>query len=110
MLNSPPYADHFILTASPVWLDNNDPRWTAVFPAQAPCTWRGHYALLAGPFMEAADDDNHVYRRGEPLEICSKTLDVLETEGYARHFTILNRAGQQVHGAAVTCAPDGDCC
>ena len=110
LLSSPPCADLFILTASPVWLDDKDPRWTAIFPAQAPCTWRGHYALFAGPFVEAADDDNHVYRRGEPLEICSKTLDVLQTKGYAPHFAILNRAGQQVSGASVTCAPDGGCC
>ncbi|HEX5647711.1 MAG TPA: methyltransferase domain-containing protein [Nitrospira sp.] len=110
LLNSPPCAEYFVLTADPLWLNNNDPRWTAVFPAQTPCTWRGHYALLAGPFVEAADDDNHIYRRGEPLEICSKTLDVLQTDGYAPHFAILNRAGQQVNGAAVTCAPDGGCC
>lgn len=110
LLSYPPLADHFVLTSHPVWLDQTDPRWTAVFPAQAPCTWRGHYALLAGPFVEAADDDRHVYRRGEPVEICSKTLDVLHTEGYAPHFVILNRAGAQVSGTAVTCAPDGGCC
>jgi ubiquinone/menaquinone biosynthesis C-methylase UbiE len=110
LLSSPPCAEHFVLTASPLWLDDKDPRWTAIFPAQAPCTWGGHYALLAGPFVEAADDDRHVYRRGEAVEICSKTLDVLQTEGYAPHFAILNRAGQQVGGASVTCAPDGGCC
>ena len=110
LLSYPTLADHFVLTSHPVWLDQTDPRWTAVFPAQAPCTWRGHYALLAGPFVEAADDDHHVYRRGEPVEICSKTLDVLHTEGYAPHFVILNRAGAQVSGTAVTCAPDGGCC
>jgi hypothetical protein len=110
LLSYPPLADYFVLTSPPVWLDHTDPRWTAVFPAQAPCTWRGHYALLAGPFVEAADDDRHVYRRGEPVEICSKTLDVLHTEGYAPHFVILNRAGTQGSGAAVTCAADGGCC
>ncbi|MBH0190756.1 MAG: methyltransferase domain-containing protein [Nitrospira sp.] len=110
LLSHAPLADHFVLTSHPAWLDQTDPRWTAVFPAQAPCTWRGHYALLAGPFVEAADDDHHVYRRGEPVEICSKTLDVLHTEGYAPHFVILSRAGAQVSGAAVTCAPDGGCC
>lgn len=110
LLSYPPLAGHFVLTVHPVWLDQTDPRWTAVFPAQTPCTWRGHYALLAGPFVEAADDDHHVFRRGEPLEVCSKTLAVLETEGYAPHFAILNRAGQQVGDATVTCAPDGGCC
>ena len=110
LLNYPPFADHFLLTADPTQLDKSDPRWLAVFPAQAPCTWRGHYALLAGPFMEATDDDHHVYRRGEPLEICSKTVAVLETKGYQPHFVILNRAGERVNGEAVTCSPYGSCC
>ncbi len=111
LLNIPPFADHFLLTADPVALDNHDPRWTAVFPSDAPCMWQGHYALLAGPFIEAADDDHHIYRRGEPLEICSKTLVVLETEWYKPHFVVLNRAGDRVSGEAVTCSPDdGGCC
>ena len=110
LLNYPPLAHHFLLTCDPIWLDQSDPRWTAQFPAQTPCTWQGHYALLAGPFIEAADDDHHVYRRGEPLEICSKTLAVLETAGYASHFAILNRADQRVSGDTVTCSPNGGCC
>ncbi len=110
LLSSPPFTEHFLLTAEPIHLDDNDPRWTAVLPAQAPCTWQGHYALLAGPFMEVEDDDHHLYRRGEPLEICSKTVAVLEVQGYRPHFAILNRAGERVTGEAVTCSPDGACC
>ena len=109
-LSTPPFADHFLLTTDPVLFDNHDPRWSAIFPVDAPCTWQGHYALLAGPFIEAADDDHHIYRRGEPLEICSKTVAVLKTGGYQPHFVILNRAGEQVSGNAVTCSPDGGCC
>jgi hypothetical protein len=66
--------------------------------------------MLASPFVEAADDDHHVYRRGEPVEICSKTLKVLEADSYAPHFAIINRAGQSVIGNAVTCSPNGGCC
>ncbi len=110
LLSTPPFAEHFLLTTDPVALDRDDPRWTAVFPADAPCTWQGQYALLAGPFVEAADDDHHVYRRGEPLEICSKTVTVLESEGYQPHFVILNRAGDPVSGEAVTCSPNEGCC
>jgi hypothetical protein len=52
-----------------------------------------------------------VYRRGEPLEICSKTLHVLETDGYAPHFAIINRAGRNISGNAATCSSDkGSCC
>lgn len=110
LLRTPPFADHFLLTADPILLDNHDPRWTAVVPADAPCTWQGHYALLAGPFVEAVDDDHHVYRRGEPLEICSKTVAVLSRRGYQPHFVILNRAGELVDGDTVACAPNGGCC
>ena len=110
LLSQPPFAEHFILTPNPVQLNECDPRRTAVFPAQSPCTWEGHYALLAGPFMEVADDDHHIYRRGEPLEICSKTVAVLETQGYQPHFVILNRAGTRVSGEAVACVPNGGCC
>ena len=74
------------------------------------CVWKGDYALLAGPFLEAHDDDHHVFRRGEPVEICSKTLNVLAAEGYAPHFAILNRASQPVGGDVVNCAPTGGCC
>ncbi len=110
LLNTPPFAHYFLLTTEPVLLDSKDSRWTAVLPADTPCTWQGHYALLAGPFIEAADDDHHVYRRGEPLEICSKTVAVLETTRYLPHFVILNRAGEHVTGEALTCSPDGGCC
>jgi arsenite methyltransferase len=110
LLSVPSLSAHFLLTTEPVTLDNRDSRWSAVLPADAPCTWQGHYALLAGPFVEAADDDDHVYRRGEPLEICSKTVTVLEANGYQPHFVLLNRAGEGVGGEAVTCSADGGCC
>jgi arsenite methyltransferase len=110
LLSQVPLCDHFVLTTDPVWLDQRDPRWTAVFPEPSPCVWQGDFAVLAGPFVETMDDDHHLYRRGEPLEICSKTLRVLRTAGYAPHFAILNRAGQAAAGQAVTCSPEGGCC
>ena len=105
-----PLSNHFVLTSHPVWLDQADPRWTAVFPPQTPGLWQGDFALLAGPFLEAMDDDHHHYRRGEPLEICSRTLSVLRAAGYAPHFAILNRAGHPAAGQAGQCSPSGVCC
>lgn len=110
LLSQPPLASFFVLSQEPVWLDRDDRRWSAVFPAQEPCVWRGDFALLAGPFLEVADDDHHVYRRGEPLEVCSKTVTVLTDQGYAPHFAIINRAGNAVGGEAVTCSPAASCC
>jgi arsenite methyltransferase len=111
LLNQASLASHFVLSSDPLWLDRTDDRWITIYPADVPCLWQGHFAMLAGPFIEAADDDHHVYRRGEPVEICSKTLRVLEAAGYAPHFAIINRAGQSASGDAVTCSPDeGGCC
>lgn len=110
LLSQPPLAPYFVLSHEPRWLDRADSRWTAILPAEEPCVWRGHYALLAGPFLEVADDDHHLYRRGEPVEICSKTFNVLATDAYAPHFAVLNRAGSTVSGEAVTCSPNGSCC
>ena len=110
LLSQPPLAPYFVLSHEPISLDRSDARWSAVLPSQAPCVWQGDFALLAGPFLEAGDDDHQHYRRGVPLEVCSKTLKVLATDGYAPHFAIINRAGQRVNGSAVTCSPDGGCC
>ncbi|MGQ0812776.1 MAG: methyltransferase domain-containing protein [Nitrospiraceae bacterium] len=110
LLNTLPFVQLFILSAEPEPLTPSDPRFTAILPEQAPCVWKGHFAILTGPFVEAADDDHHVFRRGEFLEICSKTMKVLEVDEYARHFAIINRAHQEVSGEPVSCAPDGGCC
>lgn len=110
LLSQSPLAPYFVLSHEPISLDRSDARWSAVLPSQAACVWQGDFALLAGPFLEVEDDDHHVYRRGEPLEICSKTLKVLEADGYVLHFAILNRASRHVSGEAVTCSLDGGCC
>lgn len=110
LLSLTPLADHFVLSHDELWLDQADERWTSVYPAKTPCVWQGHFALLAGPFVEAADDDHHSFRRGEPMEICNRTRTVLETAGYEPHFAIINHAGSNVSENAVPCAPDGSCC
>ncbi|MDP1768233.1 MAG: methyltransferase domain-containing protein [Nitrospirota bacterium] len=110
LLSQPPFDALFVFSPTPLWLDRADPRWASVVPSQDPCLWSGDFALLAGPFLEACDDDHHLFRRGEPVEVCAKTRRVLETEGYRSHFAILNRASEPAAGDATTCAPDGGCC
>jgi arsenite methyltransferase len=110
LLKTPPFERLFLLSDQPIPLATTDQRLVSILPADAPCVWKGHYAILAAPFMEAEDDDQHVYRRGTPLEICSKTLDVLESGPYSRHFAVINRAGETVIGNEVSCDPGGGCC
>lgn len=108
LLATPGFDGLFLLSERPTPLDRADPRWLSIPPAPAPCVWLGHFALLTGPFVEAEDDDHHRFERGRPLEICSKTLAVLESESYRRHFAVINRAGGTVSGEAVSCGPS--CC
>jgi len=108
LLTTPPFERLLLLSETPVSLA--DERVISIPPAATPCVWKGNFAIFTGPFVEADDDDNHTYRRGMPLEICSKTLDVLESGPYTPHFTVINRAGEPVAGEAVTCGPGGSCC
>ncbi len=110
LLKTPPFERLVLLSDEPISLATTDQRLVSILPAEAPCIWKGHYAIFAGPFVEAEDDDHHVYRRGTPLEICSKTLDVLESGPYSRHFAVINRAGEAVAGTEVSCDPGGSCC
>ncbi len=110
LLKTPPFERLFLLSDQPIPLATTDQRLVSILPADAPCIWKGHYAILAAPFVEAEDDDQHVYRRGTPLEICSKTLDVLESGPYSRHFAVINRAGEAIAGTEVSCDPGGSCC
>lgn len=110
LLTLPPFDSLFLLSGSPEPIGANDPRYRAVLPEDAPCVWKGDYALLTGPFREADDDDRHTYRRGEPLEICSKTFKVLESDAYRPYFATINRATGTVSGSAVSCGSEPGCC
>jgi SAM-dependent methyltransferase len=110
MLSAPPLQRLFVVSESPTIVGESDPGWVAVLPEQKPCVWKGDFAILTGPFIEVEDDDHHVFRRGTPLEICSKTLKVLATDHYQPHFTVTNRASDSVSGTAASCAPQGGCC
>jgi hypothetical protein len=79
-------------------------------PEENPCIWNGHFAVLTGPFLSGYDDDDHTYRCGEPLEICSKTLKVLQHPHYASSFGIINRSREGVTAEPVICGTSSECC
>lgn len=110
LLQGEPLQSLFVVGPTPITIEATDPRWCAVLPEQKPCAWKGDYAILTGPIISGEDDDHHQYYRGVPLEICSKTLQVLTQNAYRPHFTIYNRASTGVEGAEVTCSPTGGCC
>lgn len=110
LLTSQACRSLFLLSDHPASLDPDGPDWCSIVPNQQPCVWRGDFAILTGPFLEARDDDHHLYRRGAPLEICSKTLKVLGHESYRPYFTIYNRASERPDGSQVACSPTEGCC
>ncbi|RMH36486.1 MAG: methyltransferase domain-containing protein [Nitrospirae bacterium] len=104
------YRRHFLLTEDPCALSPDDPQWSAILPEPGPCLWKGDFAVFTGPFFEAMDDDDHVFRSGEPVEICSKTRNVLSHEGYRDGFLIFNRAGDRASVTEASCNSNGQCC
>ena len=113
--------DEFILqnpgarSLSMLWMSRpvfDRTRRDSIQPPAVPCVWKGDYALFTGPFLEVEDDDHHVYRRGAPLEICSKTVAVLESSSYRRHFAVINRASmsEQTSVKETSCSSTGSCC
>jgi hypothetical protein len=110
LLATAPFHDVFLLSESPVALTASDPQWSSIKPEEASCAWRGDYACLTGPFLEAQDDDDHTYRRGCPFEICSKTLAVLDSSSYRRHFAFINRASGQLPANDISGSSTGSCC
>ncbi len=49
--------------------------------------WDHNEALVyKGPFSSVADDDGHVFPRGERVAVCRKTFDILTKEPYSSHF------------------------
>jgi hypothetical protein len=110
VLSLPPYKEHFVITDRPMALSNQDPQLVAVLPEATPCVWDGHFAILTGPFLAVSDDDDHTYQCGEPLEICSKTLKVLQHPGYQSSFGIINRAREAVTSEPVICGTSTECC
>ncbi len=110
LLQTAPLRPLFIIGRAPVSLNSSDPRWSSILPEHRPCVWQGAYAILTGPIISAEDDDHHQYYRGVPLEICSKTRDVLAQEAYRSHFTIYHRSSSLAEGEAVNCSPEGNCC
>lgn len=69
------------------------------------CVYSGQTAIYRGPFKSVSDDDNHLYERGIPLEICTDTADKLSRHPYKGMFIITEptrESGEQ-------CCPDGVC-
>ncbi len=110
LLGLPPYQDHFLCSERPTTLSPQDSRLIAIYPEDETCQWEGQFAIQTGPFLSARDDDHHTYECGTPLEICTKTLKVLQHPLYQPHFGMMNRAQESPSSAPVICGTTTGCC
>jgi ubiquinone/menaquinone biosynthesis C-methylase UbiE len=108
LLKSPAYSDYFRVADTPAALDTDD--FTRILPVTGTCKYTGKFVTLAAAFTELEDDDNHIYRRGEPLEICEKTAAVLDFHLYKKLFILVDRAAGRSVDANETDCGDGCCC
>jgi ubiquinone/menaquinone biosynthesis C-methylase UbiE len=108
LLKSPAYSDYFRVADTPAALNADD--FTCILPVPGACKYTGKFVTLAAAFTELEDDDNHIYRRGEPLEICEKTAAVLDFHLYKKLFILVDRAAGRSVDANETDCGDGCCC
>lgn len=72
------------------------------------CVYVGHFAVYNGPFKSVWDDDGHEYPAGQPVEVCTDTVEKLKMPPYAGPFTITDPEAGSVEEPAA-CSP-GKCC
>ncbi len=53
---------------------------------EGPCWDKNDAVVYKGPFSSVADDDGHIYVRGQPMAVCEKTFRILTSDPYEAHF------------------------
>jgi SAM-dependent methyltransferase len=60
----------------------------AAYKGKEGMCWDHNEAVIyRGPFSQVADDDGHLYNRGERTAVCRKTFTLLNRAPYAEHFS-----------------------
>lgn len=80
------------------------------FSKSEKCLYQGQYAVYLGPYAEVRDDDNHVFARGEAVEICTDTAAKLRAEPYKGQFAVIDVAKE---GSSSCCQSEDNksgCC
>ncbi len=81
------------------------------FRKRAGCVFKGHRAVYLGPYVSVADEEGHLFPRGQAVEVCTDTLAKLSNEPYRGAFAILEPgAAASDVTAGECCAPGAGCC
>jgi len=71
------------------------------FVKGAECLYKGHHAIYNGPFSKISDDDGHEFPAGVMVEVCSDTLEKLQSPPYKGLFSIIDTND----GETAACVP-----
>jgi len=73
------------------------------------CFFKGQFAIYHGPgtAFQLDQDPAHVFKAGEPMEVCEKTANILKAAPFDAHFTVFEPAGEV---KPRLCIPGGNCC
>ncbi|MSO99179.1 MAG: methyltransferase domain-containing protein [Rhodospirillaceae bacterium] len=70
------------------------------------CWDKNQAVIYQGPFHTVLDDDNHKYRRGQPMAVCGKTFALLMREPYAGLFAPVPPYKEVTEPAPFDCTRD----
>lgn len=73
------------------------------------CNFKGHRAVYNGPFKVIIDDEGHVFTRNQVVEICTDTLNKLNSPPYLGSFTILEPGGDNTEVQSCFTQKNGCC-
>lgn len=60
------------------------------FEKKAGCTYIGQFAVYQGPFEAVADEEGHLFPRGQKVEVCTDTFQKLSQPPYSGAFVLLD--------------------
>ena len=72
------------------------------------CVFLGHRAVYLGPYASVADEEGHLFPRGQAIEVCTDTLAKLSHDPYQGSFLLLEPGVAVPESVAVACGPG--CC
>jgi SAM-dependent methyltransferase len=74
-------------------------------PSDQPCIDKGHAVIYRGPFASVTDDEGHLFPRGERMEVCKRTYQLLMQGDYRAHFIGIEPVSEPA--GTPYCAPTG---
>ena len=78
------------------------------YEKRAGCAYQGHRAIYLGPGKAFLDEEGHLFRRNEAIEVCTDSVAKFSVAPYDTMFAVL--APGEDRAASSCSATAGACC